>query len=94
MAEPIRFELSEDAVSRIAALAAEIVLDRLDVSTPEPSPYLTIRETAELLRCPRQRVDDLLSQGRLTWIKEGRRTLIARAELKAYVSSARDTRVR
>lgn len=52
---------------------------------PPPSPYLTVPEAAELLRCKRPRVDDLLSQGKLTRVKEGSRTLIARAELEAYL---------
>jgi excisionase family DNA binding protein len=46
---------------------------------------MTIPEAAEYLRCSRQRVDDLLSQGRLTRIKEGRRTLVARAEIEAHL---------
>lgn len=53
---------------------------------PAPAPgYLTIPEAADLFRCKRQRVDDLLSQGALTRVKEGRRTLIARAEIDAHL---------
>jgi len=33
-------------------------------------------------------VDELLSVGRLTRVKEGRRTLIARAELEAYLEGS------
>jgi excisionase family DNA binding protein len=49
------------------------------------SPYLTIREAAEFLRCSRQRVDDLLSQRRLTRFKDGSRTLVSRTEIEEYV---------
>jgi excisionase family DNA binding protein len=49
------------------------------------SPLMTVPEAAELLRCSRQRVDDLLSQRRLTRFKDGRRTLVSRAEIDQYV---------
>lgn len=53
-------------------------------AAPEPGPpYLTIEQAAEYLGCSsRQRVDDLLSSGKLTRIKEGRRTLVERAEIE------------
>ena len=49
------------------------------------SPYLTIEEAAVYLRCRRQRIDDLLSQRRLSRVKDGARTLISRTELEAYL---------
>jgi excisionase family DNA binding protein len=54
-----------------------------------PSPLMSIAEAATYLRCKRQRVDDLLSQRRLTRIKDGRRTLIRRDELEQYLSNPR-----
>lgn len=51
-----------------------------------PTPYMTIPEAAELLRCKRQRVDDLLSAGKLTRHKDGARTLVERAELLAHLN--------
>ena len=59
---------------------------------PDPSPYLTIPEAAEYLRCSRQRVDDLLSQGSLRRFKDGRRTLTSRAELDAWLDRYREGR--
>ena len=56
---------------------------------PAPSPYLTIPEAADYLRCSRQRVDDLLSQGRLTRHKDGRRTLVGRAEVESHLAARR-----
>ncbi len=77
----------------IARRAAEIVLAELRQEPPAApsslSPYLTIKEAAEFLRCPRQRVDDLLSQRRLKRHKDGSRTLVSRAELEAYVTGRR-----
>jgi excisionase family DNA binding protein len=47
---------------------------------------MTIVEAAAYARCKRQRIDDLLSMRRLTRHKDGRRTLIRRAELDAYLN--------
>ena len=81
----IRFP--EELVEEIAQRAAELVLVQLETDTNgSSSPFLTIPETAELLRAKRHRVDDLLSRGTLTRIKDGSRTLIARAELEDYLA--------
>lgn len=53
--------------------------------SPHSSQAGTIAEAAEHLRCKRQRVDDLLSSGRLQPVKDGTRTLIRRGDLAAYL---------
>lgn len=87
MSEPLRIvlELRDAQLQEIARRAA--VLARPELRLPPPSPYLTIPEAAAYLRCKRQRVDDLLSQRRISRVKDGGRTLIARAELEAYLGS-------
>jgi excisionase family DNA binding protein len=70
-------------VEAVAARAAELVLEQLQESAGGGSPYLTIPEAAAYARCKRQRIDDLLSSRRLTRYKDGRRTLILKAELEA-----------
>ena len=72
----------------IARRATELVLEQLDARRAEPaSPYMTIPEAAEYMRCrSRQRVDDLLSSGRLTRFKDGSRTLVSRAEVDAMLA--------
>jgi len=89
----IRAELPPDAIEEIVAAVTARVLAELG-STPSaaPSAFLTIPEAAELLRCPRQRVDDLLSQGRLNRHKDGRRTLVSRAELAAHLAGGNSER--
>jgi excisionase family DNA binding protein len=70
------------------ALSARVAeLEQRLAATPlqSQSPYLTVLEAAELLRCKRQRVDDLLSQRRLSRYKDGSRTLVSRAELDEYL---------
>jgi excisionase family DNA binding protein len=85
----------------LAAIAKAVAAER---PPPEPAtPYMTIVEAAAYLRCARHRVDDLLSQRRLTRIHDGRRVLIERAEVDRYlrgdrqrvvVASARGPRTR
>jgi excisionase family DNA binding protein len=75
--------LDDEALRAIA----ELVRDALPTETTPASPFYTVREAAEFLRCDRQRVDDLLSQRRLTRVKDGARTLVRRDELLAYVET-------
>jgi excisionase family DNA binding protein len=51
------------------------------------SPFMTIKQAADYIRAPRHRIDALLSQRKLPRHKEGRRTLIRRDELDAYLAS-------
>ncbi len=79
----ISLQLTAEQLEALALRTAELVMERL--RQPTPSPYLSVDEAADYLRTRRQRIDDLLSQRQLTRIKEGHRTLIARAELEAYM---------
>ena len=74
----------------IEAVALEVA-ELLGHRAPDrASDYVTVPEAAALLRCSsRKRVDDLLSQGKLTRIKDGRRTLIARTEVDRYLAGER-----
>jgi excisionase family DNA binding protein len=83
---PALEELIDEIVDRVAERVLEQI--RAEVEAPPTSPYLTVPEASELLRCRRQRVDDLLSQRRLTRYKEGRRTLVSRAEIEVYVEGS------
>jgi excisionase family DNA binding protein len=76
--------LDDDALAAIATAVAP-------PPAPAASPYMTIVEAAEYLRCKRARVDDLLSQQRLTRFKDGARTLIARDELQQYLTNGKRT---
>ena len=86
LAIPLPNEVIESIAERIAAL----VIEQLRVEgagEQHDSPYMTIPEAATWLRCPRQRVDDLLSQGRLSRVKDGRRTLLLRSEIESYLAA-------
>lgn len=86
MSQPVTItvELPEGQIEQIARRTLSLV--RAELRPPSLSPYMTIPEAAEFLRCRRQRVDDLLCQRRLQRVKDGSRTLIARAELEAYLA--------
>jgi excisionase family DNA binding protein len=52
----------------------------IDVEAPA-----ALGEAENMLRCKRERVYDLLSQGRLPYLKDGSRVLIRRADVLAYL---------
>ena len=82
-------ELPAETVEAIVSAVTTRVLAMID-ARPHPtstSPYMTIPEAAEYLCCSRQRIDDLLSQRRLSRHKDGRRTLVSRVELDGYIAA-------
>lgn len=86
---PIPEALVEYIVEQAAALVERRVLARdpaLAVRAGGWGRYLTVREAAEYLRAKPQRVYDLLSSRRLSRHKDGRRVLVSRAELDAYLA--------
>jgi excisionase family DNA binding protein len=86
----IRLDLPDDVAAQIVEAAAERAAEIVLAQIQQPaSQYLTVVEAAELLRCRRQRVDDLLSAGRLRRFKDGSRTLIERREVLAYLAGDR-----
>jgi excisionase family DNA binding protein len=80
---PFALAIPSALVEQIAERAAQLVLEQLQPGLQAASPYMTIPEAAAYARCKRQRIDDLLSSRRLTRYKDGRRTLVSRAELEA-----------
>jgi excisionase family DNA binding protein len=84
----VSFSLPAEAVEAIARQAAELVLERLELSSSgrPASPWLTVSEAAELLRCKPQRIYDLRSSGRLSGDGDGDRALIRRDELERYIA--------
>ncbi len=55
-------------------------------SRPALSPFLTADEAADLLRCRRRRVYELVGDGRLTRHGDGRRLLLRREEVERLAS--------
>lgn len=81
----VQLHLSDDDVERLARRVVALLDAEGNQRSRAGSPYLSVPEAAAYLRCKRQRVDDLLSQGVLTRIMEGGRTLVAWAELEAHL---------
>ncbi len=82
----VRLLLPPTALDALAELLHERLSPPSPASSEHASPYMTVPEAAAFLRVRRQRVDDLLSQGRLSRVKEGRRTLVRRSELERHLS--------
>lgn len=87
--QPFTLILPEAVLAAIAEHAAALALERLEQRSahgPDNSPFLTIKEAAGYLRCKRSRIDNLLSEGRLTRYKDGARTLIRHDELDRHLA--------
>lgn len=85
----LELDFPAELVEAIAQRAAELV--RADSVPTLASPYLTVVEAAEYLRCGRQRIYDLLSSRRLTRFKDGSRVLLERKELDRLVAQGLPT---
>ena len=85
--EPLSLQVPDALVEAIARR----VVDRLlaEVQPAEPSPYLTVDEAAGFLRCSgKQRIYDLVNDGQLTPVRDGRRLLFSRQALTEYVEGS------
>jgi excisionase family DNA binding protein len=80
----LTLELPQEFVEAVAERAAALVLERLEARTA--SPYLSVEEAAEYLRCSPQRIYDLRSSRRLTRGGDGSRALVLRSELDELVA--------
>jgi excisionase family DNA binding protein len=67
----------------IAKHVAKLLAER--VPAAELKPYLSVDEAAHYAACTRQRIYDLRSSGQLSRHSDGRRALVARAELDAFL---------
>lgn len=82
--------VTDEFLEQVAVRAAELVLERVEVTsqTSPTSPFVTVSEAAELLRCKPQRIHDLLLRGRLERAgRDGARVLLDRADVLAYARS-------
>jgi excisionase family DNA binding protein len=82
----VNFELAipPELVEEIAQRAAQL-MRQLELEENPLSPYMTVDEAAEFLRCKPKRIYDLRSSGRLSRFNEGGRALVLRSEIEALV---------
>lgn len=73
--------LTDDQLAEIAEHAAALV----SVVTPTASPWLNVTDAAERLRCRKDRIYDLIALGKLHPLRDGRRVLLHRDDLDAYI---------
>jgi excisionase family DNA binding protein len=85
--QPLRLAvtLSDADVERIAQRAAEIIAER---QTSTSSPWLSVPEAAERLRCGRDRIYDLIALGKLQPVRDGRRVLLRTEDLDRYLEAS------
>jgi excisionase family DNA binding protein len=81
----LAFTIPDELVEAIAERVAAMLEERAPVL--DGSPWLTVDEAADYLRCSRQRIYDLRSAGRLNRHKDGSRVLVSRTELERLVAS-------
>ncbi|HEY5287735.1 MAG TPA: helix-turn-helix domain-containing protein [Solirubrobacteraceae bacterium] len=72
--------LTDEQLAEIAQRAAALVS-----SAPTVSPWLNVADAAERLRCGKDRIYDLVALGKLHPRRDGRRVLLHRDDLDAYV---------
>jgi excisionase family DNA binding protein len=91
MTEPLRLPVIVNGVPVEALLTPE-AMDTLRAALGTPaedaSPYVTPDEAAELLRCGRRRIYDLVADGRLSRHGDGRRLLVRREEVLRLAEGA------
>jgi excisionase family DNA binding protein len=83
--EGLSLLLPREALDQIATQVAEKLRGDGFMAEASPSPFLTPGEAAELLRCDRRRLYRMAEEGRLEYVKDGRRLLVIRASLEAHL---------
>lgn len=73
--------LDDEELAPLAERLAPLV-GKATASRGEGSPFLSADEAAELLRCRKRRVYELVGDGRLTRHGDGRRLLLRREEVE------------
>ena len=83
----VTLDIPEALVEQIARSAADLLAERRPSSGL--SPWLSAPEAAERLRCDRDRIYDLIALGKLIPRRDGRRVLLHRDDLDAYLEASR-----
>jgi len=78
----IGFDVPPEFIDEIAQRVADLLSSNIS-----SRPLLTVEEAADVLRCKPKRVYDLCSQRRISYVKDGSRTLIRRAALDDYLEA-------
>jgi excisionase family DNA binding protein len=82
----VALTLPPELIEAVAARVAEMLAER---QRPAAHELMSVDEAAELLRCRRQRLYDLSSQGKLPCLRDGSRLLFRRSDLVSYLEGER-----
>ena len=77
----LTIRLTDEQLAEIAERAAALVPE----ASTTASPWLNAVEAAEHLRCRKDRIYDLIALGKLHPHRDGRRVLLRRDDLDAYI---------
>jgi excisionase family DNA binding protein len=77
--------LSPNARAAIEAFIEERISSHVERTAAAGSPWLNVEQAAVYIAASPQRIYDLLSAGRIPKHKDGRRVLIRREDLDAYL---------
>jgi excisionase family DNA binding protein len=83
----VTLDIPEALVEQIARRAADLLAERQPSNGL--SPWLSAPEAAERLRCNSDRIYDLIALGKLKPRRDGRRVLLHRDDLDAYLEASR-----
>ncbi len=75
-----------------AAVTAQVKQQLTAEATSTRSPYMSVPEASNYMRCKPQRVYDLLTAGHLDRYKDGVRVLIRRDQIEIYLNALEHTR--
>ncbi len=82
--------LTDEQLAEIAERAAALI----PTGTWTASPWLNVTDAAEHLHCGKDRIYDLIALGKLHPRRDGRRVLLHREDLDAYVEGRAVRRTR
>jgi excisionase family DNA binding protein len=82
----LTLNLPDELLEQIAQRAAELVAERRQ---PARSPWLNTDQAADYIATKPSRVHDLVSLGKLTPRRDGRRLLFRREDLDRYLEDSR-----
>jgi excisionase family DNA binding protein len=78
----LTIRLTDEQLAQIAEQAAALVPA---VPSAVASPWLNVADAADWLRCGKDRIYDLIALGKLHPRRDGRRVLLHRDDLDAYI---------
>jgi excisionase family DNA binding protein len=85
--ESLTLSLPGEFLDQVARRVLEL-LDEREQPSREPEAWLTVDHAAAYLSCGRQRIYNLVSQGRLRHVKDGTRVLTRRQWLDEHLEAS------